>query len=132
MPSRDPADLSRLLSDKAAADEAALERLYGASEVPDEVIGFHAQQAVEKRIKAVLAAREIAFERTHNIAYLVGLLGDGGIAAPPESEALAELSPWAAQFRYDDVADETADRARIRTLVHGVREWCEGLLGGNG
>lgn len=38
---------------KAASDEAILSKLLGDSEVPDDVLGFHAQQAVGKLLKAV-------------------------------------------------------------------------------
>ena len=39
---------------KAAGDEEAMSALLAVSSVPDEVIGFHAQQAVEKLLKALL------------------------------------------------------------------------------
>ena len=81
-------DLARVLAGKAAGDEAALESLAESPEVPDEVVGFHAQQAVEKRIKSVLAAHAVEFERTHNIAYLLRLLADHDLAAPPSGDDL--------------------------------------------
>ncbi len=62
--------------------------------VPNEVIGFHAQQAVEKRLKSVLAANDITFERTHNIAYLVGLLADHEVKPPAKGDDVATLTPW--------------------------------------
>jgi len=43
---------------KAAGDEEAIRALFDVSSVPDEVIGFHAQQAVEKLLKALLSARK--------------------------------------------------------------------------
>ncbi len=60
---------------RRAGDEAALERLVGDARVPDEVVAFHAQQAVEKRIKSVLAHLEVPFERTHNIARKLSIGG---------------------------------------------------------
>jgi len=44
---------SELLLRKAAQDEFTVEKLIPDPESPDEVIGFHAQQAVEKILKAV-------------------------------------------------------------------------------
>jgi HEPN domain-containing protein len=35
---------------------------------------FHAQQAVEKSLKAMLIAEHIEFPRVHHIGYLLGLL----------------------------------------------------------
>ena len=61
-------DLARLLMEKAAGDEKILLRLIDEDDIPDDGLGFHAQQAVEKMIKAILAHNEIVYERTHNIA----------------------------------------------------------------
>jgi len=124
---RDGRDLSRVLATKAAGDEAALDGLWKDSAVPDEVLGFHAQQAVEKRIKSVLAALGIAFERTHNIAYLLGLLADHDVALPPAAQDLAALTPWATDFRYEDTSGRAIDRERTREMVHAVRAWAEAL-----
>jgi len=49
--------------------EKALRGLIDDDDIPDDVLGFHAQQAVEKILKAVLAANDLGYERTHNIAY---------------------------------------------------------------
>jgi HEPN domain-containing protein len=125
LPKRDGHDLARVLATKAAGDEATLDSLLDDRSVPDEVFGFHAQQAVEKRIKSVLAGREVEFERTHNIAYLLGLLADRGIPAPPGADDLSSLTPWAADFRYEDSAGRPLDRARARELVQAVRAWAE-------
>jgi HEPN domain-containing protein len=53
---------------KAAGDEIVLVRLIEDDDVPDDVLGFHAPQAVERMIKAVLASNNASYERTHNIA----------------------------------------------------------------
>lgn len=127
MPKRDGRDLSRVLATKAAGDEAAFEALHEDSGVPDEVLGFHAQQAVEKRIKSVLAVHGIAFERTHNIAYLLALLADHGVAPPPAAGDLAALTPWATDFRYEDTSGRAIDRERTLEMVHAVRAWADAL-----
>jgi hypothetical protein len=41
-------DLARLLMEKAAGDEKILLRLIDEDDIPDDGLGFHAQQAVEK------------------------------------------------------------------------------------
>lgn len=132
MPRRDGQDLARVLAAKAAGDEAALERLVGDARVPDEVVAFHAQQAVEKRIKSVLARLEAPFERTHNIAYLVGLAGAAG-SRPPHDDELSALTPWAAEFRYEESTAATLDRDRgartgARRARLGGRGWRERCL----
>jgi hypothetical protein len=60
-------DHAQLLMEKAAGDEKILFRLIDEDDIPDDGLGFHAQQAVEKMIKAVLAHNEVSYERTHNI-----------------------------------------------------------------
>lgn len=130
MPPRDARALARILGAKAAGDEAALERLTGDPSVPDEVVAFHAQQAVEKRLKSVLASRGVAFERTHNIAYLLGLLTSAGIDSPSDADALSALTPWAASFRYEEKADESVlERDHTLELVRAFRAWAEDMFG---
>jgi len=126
LPKRDGRDLARVLAAKAAGDEAALDALSADANVPDEVVGFHAQQAVEKRLKSVLAERGIAFERTHNLGYLLNLLADHNVSLPPNVEDLTVLTPWATDFRYEDITGQAIDRKRVRELVQAVGAWAEG------
>ena len=51
----------------------------------DAIVGFHAQQAVEKSLKAALAAAAVDFPFTHNIALLMQLCDDAGIELPTSS-----------------------------------------------
>jgi len=63
-------------------------------------IGFHAQQAVEKLLKAVLASYDVVPEEHHDLARLlaqVHLLDRRTAEALP---AVGRLTPYAAQYRY--------------------------------
>ncbi len=124
-------DLAALLSRKAAGDEDIVRRLIDIPEVVDETLGFHAQQAVEKLMKAVLVQRGVAYDRTHNIAYLLTRLEEAGVEAPSgvSQEELISLSPWAVQFRYDDEANAVLDRSSARLAVEMTRAWADALLG---
>lgn len=65
-----------------------------------ETASFHAQQAVEKALKALLIRHQIEFERTHNIAALLGLAGP---VAPDIAVPLADsasLTTYAVEARY--------------------------------
>jgi HEPN domain-containing protein len=92
------------------------------TDIPDDALGFHAQQAVEKMIKAVLAWHEVPYERTHNLAYLVTLLEEarrrGGGA---QCEELPALTPWAAVFRYDDLPEVGFNRRETVSVVEKVK-----------
>jgi HEPN domain-containing protein len=54
-PELEPRQLSAILARKATEDAVALRELAGNSEIADSILGFHAQQAIEKWLKAVLA-----------------------------------------------------------------------------
>lgn len=116
-------ELARLLIEKAGSDEMALRRLAEDDGIPDDVLGFHAQQAVEKMIKAVLALNEVAYERTHNITYLLTLLDSASIPRPTHTERLSELTPWAAEFRYAEVPEPVLHRRDTLSLVEQTRRW---------
>jgi HEPN domain-containing protein len=70
---------------------------------PDEVLFerlcFHAQQAAEKAIKAVLIAKGISPPKTHNIRTLLDLLSQV-IVTPREVEDAAGLTDYAVTTRY--------------------------------
>ena len=123
-------DLALLLIDKAAGDEKILLRLIDDDDIPVEGLGFHAQQAVEKMLKAVLAHHGIGYERTHNLAYLLKLLEGAGIDKPAGADGLPNLSPWAAELRYGRSPDVIPDRGQMRTLVEQTRIWADAQLKG--
>jgi HEPN domain-containing protein len=92
-------EVAQLLLQKAREDLSAAQALIATEDQADHVIGFHLQQAVEKALKAVLADRAIEIPRTHDLAYLVELLGNQEIPGPVASSDW--LTPWGVLFRYD-------------------------------
>ena len=114
-----------LLQRKALDDSNALNRLVGDPTIVDAIVGFHAQQACEKALKAVLASRTVAYPRTHNLRVLRDLLIDDGLPIPMEVDDSLILSSFGAQFRYDDPPDGGFDRAEAVRLVTGVLAWCD-------
>jgi hypothetical protein len=71
---RDLGDLADRFARKARSDEIALEKLADDPEVPDDLIGFHLQQALEKLLKAALAYAGVAPPRIHDLGELLALL----------------------------------------------------------
>lgn len=118
----------RLLLESARQDEKAVTALSGIADIGDAIVGFHAQQAVEKAIKAVLSAAGIAFRRTHDIAELLDLLADSGLPPPPAAEALDELNPYAVEARYGLVGLSGLDRQKIHVTIAQVLAWAEKQL----
>jgi HEPN domain-containing protein len=124
LPKRDGRALARVIASNAERDAVAVEKMAPAPELADEVVGLHAQQAAEKYLKAVLAHRGITYRRVHSITYLLGLLEDHDVPAPPRAAELETLTPWAPQARYDhETEDATLDREAAVELVGAVREW---------
>jgi HEPN domain-containing protein len=62
---------------------------------------FHAQQATEKALKALLVVYGIDFPRSHALERLLALL-PASAAIEFDSDAVGELSPWAVAGRYPE------------------------------
>jgi HEPN domain-containing protein len=128
------AKLAKLLLQKAEQDRYVMNRLVDDPSAPDEVIGFHAQQAVEKLMKAVLAHHAIEYRRTHQLEELVALLDDFGISYPPELSEAEALTPFAVEFRYDmlpihDDARGPFDRQWAKRCVERIADWAASVVG---
>lgn len=91
-----PGDLLAL----AREDLVAAEALANDERVSDSSVGFHAQQAVEKALKAVIASRDLEFPFTHDLGLLMQLCQDTGLDLPPELADVDRLTPYAAAIRY--------------------------------
>jgi len=124
-------ELAELFLRKARQDEFALDKLISDPASPDEVVGFHAQQAVEKMVKAVLALHAVRFGRVHEIGHILGLLRKNNIPYPSEFEELDRLTPFATTLRYEDMLAElehSLDRRWAHEMVRRVKAWAEGVV----
>jgi HEPN domain-containing protein len=127
-PKHDLNDLAARFARKARSDEIALEKLADDPDVPDDLIGFHAQQALEKLLKAALAHVGVAPPRIHDLGELLARLTDVGLSPPGSASEARALVPWAVEFRYEDILDEQLDRPAARKAVSDLRGWVDGLL----
>ncbi|MEY3205393.1 MAG: hypothetical protein RLZZ21_1724 [Planctomycetota bacterium] len=109
------ADDPEVLIRKAKQDELVLERLLGDQDVDDDTLGFHAQQAAEKLLKAAMAIRGLDYPRTHDLGALIDMLAKGGMALPEDLVDIDLLTPFGTIFRYDEVV-ERAGRDRQQWL----------------
>jgi HEPN domain-containing protein len=111
---------------KAAEDEALLDAVLAKPEVSDSIFGFHAQQAAEKLLKALLSMHAVRFRKTHDLQELMTLLEAAGVALPSELARVDELTPFGVEWRYDYfTAPVSMDRAEARALVAKVRAFVE-------
>jgi HEPN domain-containing protein len=122
MPRRDKFDVARVLYRKAGEDQALVRVVVDNPEIADAIVGFHAQQAVEKLTKAVLTAHGVEFAHRHDLDYLIDLVETHGIAAPEQLAASEILSAWAVESRYDE-ATPALDRQKALELLDPLREW---------
>lgn len=90
---------------------------------------FHAQQAAEKSIKAVLVYHGIDFRRIHDIDYLLSLLPDE-VPLPPEAEWIIDLTSYAVALRYPgDYEEVTVEQYReALAAARRVVNWAERIL----
>lgn len=91
---------------------------------PHRLVAYHAQQCVEKSLKAYLVCRSVEFPFTHNISLLLELCEDRAEWAHDLTSA-EELSPYAVSLRYpgpeSTVTAEDAERAiEIAAEVRGA------------
>lgn len=112
-----------LLLHAAQQDLAACQLLANSAGIGDAIVGFHAQQSVEKSLKAVLSARMIEFRRTHDLILLMDLLQDHKLPAPPEADWLDELNPYAVEARYGTIEPDGLDRIRAMQAAEQVLDW---------
>jgi HEPN domain-containing protein len=89
---------------------------------------FHAQQSVEKALKAVLTAHGAIFPRTHNLEELGLLVTESGIGLPAPARDLRRLTPFAVDFRYNEetIALLTTEAAGL--LAESVFQWAKALI----
>lgn len=124
-----PLDLAQAFLAKAEEDELLLSKLVNDSEVSDDIYGFHAQQAAEKFIKAVLAMEETRPTHTHDLTALLEQVAALGVDIPEGILDVRYLTPFAVRNRYPFMDPIAIDRAGALDLVRRVRSWAEEIVG---
>ena len=74
------------------------------AEVFLEDLCFHAQQAAEKAIKALLLKRQGRFPYTHDVGALLRLVRDARVAVPDDIQEAQVPTAYAVATRYPGVA----------------------------
>jgi HEPN domain-containing protein len=116
-------DQARELLSAAQRDRLTLRILLRDSESPVESMLFHAQQALEKALKAVVVAHGIVFRRTHDLIELLDMAATHGIVVPAPRDLLLRLAPYAVEFRYLGVKAPEVSPREAETGVEAVMEW---------
>ena len=112
-----------------ARSDLELARVVRPDEVLFEGLCFHAQQAAEKALKAVLIAKGVPPPKTHNIRTLLDLLPQE-VIAPQGIEDAASLTDYAVTSRYPgdfESVDEEEYKETVR-LAETVVLWAERII----
>jgi HEPN domain-containing protein len=104
---------------KAEEDLGLLQHLLSLPGAPfPGAVGFHAQQAAEKFLKAFLVDRQVPFPKTHDIAYLLDLAATVDQALAESLRDAEGLTQLAVEARYPaDLVSATPDQARDAALL---------------
>jgi len=116
--------------DYARSDLKLARLAAGDASIRPEQACFHAQQAAEKAIKAVLLSRQVGFPLTHDIEELLELVEESGLPVPNAVGNAGLLTPYAVETRYPgywpDVTGPDVDEA-LRT-AEAMLLWANSIL----
>lgn len=127
-PERFPPDDPREWLNRARSDLSLARAV-----VPDVLLDdfcFHAQQAAEKAIKAVLISRNVEFPYVHDLAQLLELVEESGATVPANVRAATALTRFAILTRYPGLSPAPTEgeyRKAIQTAEAAV-DWCSRLV----
>jgi HEPN domain-containing protein len=98
----------------ASRDHTALAHMLDRKVFSEEVFGFHAQQAIEKTLKAWITVLRLVYPKTHDVSALVKILHDAGADLEAFNE-LEDYTVFAVQYRYEsyDESEEALDRSTV-------------------
>ena len=108
---KSPLDHARGLLEKAGHDLVAARATIATGEALD-MVCFHAQQAAEKSLKALLALKDVEYPWRHDPGELVELIRAHYPSLELPGDELLELSPYAVEARYDEAWAPDAPEAR--------------------
>jgi HEPN domain-containing protein len=86
--------------DKAHKDLQAATILFNSDVGDYDNVGFHAQQAAEMFLKALLVRYQVELPKTHNIAVLRQLVAQADEALAALLAPVEALTPYGVEFRY--------------------------------
>ncbi len=109
---------------KAEKDYLVATRELKAEPLAAEAVCFHAQQCIEKYMKAILQENEVEFEKIHDLDVLLGQCTDFIPELKNFRDDLIKLSTYAVDVRYpgSDVSEEEAKECaeimeKIRNII---------------
>jgi len=106
--------------DKAEGDYRSAMREFRARNFPNyDAAGFHAQQCIEKYLKAFLQMHNVRFQKTHDLLALMELCIPIYPEIEMDRELLAYLNQFAINYRYPG---EMATKERAKIAVNTMKK----------
>ena len=115
--------------DKAEEDYRVMTAVAGLNPPAHDAVCFHAQQAAEKYLKAVLAERVIAFPKVHDLTRLLDLIDPAINELSAMRADLDALSRLSVQVRYPGFSTDSAKAEEAGRIAAAVRRICRRELG---
>lgn len=111
----------RAILETARRDARALRGMFDHETFSDEIFGFHAQQSIEKALKAWLAWLGVRFPKTHDLKQLLDLLAQAKVDTNG-IETFVDLNAFAVQYRYESLYEneEALDRHELADRVDAL------------
>lgn len=116
-------DLAKRYLAMADRDIVAFNKMKDDAEFHATTTCFHAQQGIEKCLKAVLVLHGVAFRKTHDLDELVDLLIAEKIPHPFAATTLSVMNPYAVLMRYEDIEFAGVTPEEASKIVALVRNW---------
>ncbi|MEW5871722.1 MAG: HEPN domain-containing protein [Chloroflexota bacterium] len=116
--------------EKAEGDFQTAGREYRARKAPNyDAVCFHAQQAAEKYLKAVLQEHGDPIPRIHSLAELLALISKIDSSFLLLQADLNVMEGYAVQFRYPGLSANKAEAKAARRASERVRAFVRNKLG---
>jgi hypothetical protein len=110
---------------KAGQHEYTLEKLLPDHACADELVGFHACQAVRKMLEAVLSLASVGCPKTQDLPELIDLVRENVPGLPQELEEARRLNPFGQRQDACLLEAQSLDRPWVLHCVRGIRRWAE-------
>jgi HEPN domain-containing protein len=125
MPERFPPDDPREWLSRARSDLILAKAAGGGIYLED--LCFHAQQAAEKAVKALLIRHRVDFPYVHDLADLLTLLEKTGLSLPEPIRQSAKLTRFAVFTRYPGIASPISEEEyqEAVNLAEEVYRWVQ-------
>lgn len=114
--------------EKAEDDREVATMVAAAGKAPD-AICFHAQQCIEKMLKAALTEHGDQFPKTHDLAALAARLASLTPTYRPDPNDFDLLEPGAVEYRYPGARANLVDAREAVEIMERCRAALRAVLG---